>query len=317
MLIDCLPMRVVVAGLLAAGAGMGWGQNYPARPLRVIASAPGASGDMIARVLARELTGLLGQQVIVDNRGIVAVETVARAQPDGYTLLFYGDPMWLSPFFRKASWDPVKDFAPIAPAGRAPNVLVVHPLLPVKTVRELIALAKAKPGELNYGSGAPGGVPHLAAELFKSMAHVDIVRISYKGTGLAGSALLGGEVQLMFLGATSVLAHIKSGRLRALGVASTARSPWMPDLPTVAEAGLPGFEASAHFAIFAPAKTPPALIGRLNRDVVRALQKNEVKERLFNAGIESIPGSPDDLAAIVKSEMAKWGKLIKDAGLRD
>ena len=310
-------LRLAAAGVLAAGSGIVSGQNYPTKPVRVVTVEPGSSANLVARAVAQGLTGALGQQVVVDNRGIVAVETVARAQPDGYTLLFYSDPMWLSPFFREVSWDPVKDFSPIATTARAPAVLVVHPSLPVKTVRELIALAKARPGELNYGSGSSGSAPHLAAELFKALADVSIVRINFKGTGPAIPALIGGQVQLMFPGAGSVTTHVKAGRLRALAVASAEPSALVPGLPTVAESGLPGFEASSHFGMFAPAKTPATLVNRLHQEIAGVLNRSGVRERLFNAGIETVPGAPYELAALVKSEMARWGKLIRDAGLRD
>lgn len=309
--------RLFVCVFLIGLATAAPGQGYPSKPVRIVTVEPGSSANLVARVIAQELTGAFGQQVIVDNRGIVAIETVARAQPDGYTLLLYSDPLWISPFFREVSWDPVKDLSPIAAAARAPAVLVVHPSLPVKTVKELIALAKARPGELNYGSGSAGSAPHLAAELFKAMAHVNIVRVNFKGTGPAVPALIGGQLQLMFPGAGSVTPHVKSGRLRALAVASIEPSPLVPGLPTLAQSGLSGFEASSHFGMFAPAKTPPTLIGRLNQEIVRALSRSEVRERLFTAGVECAPGSAEELAATIKTEMAKWGKLIKDAGLRD
>ncbi len=305
------------AGMFAASAAGVIAQTYPVRPVRMVAPEPGSSANLIARVIAQELTSALRQQVIVDNRGIVAVETVAKAQADGYTLLFYSDPMWLTPIFHEVSWDPVRDFSPIAPAARAPAVLVVHPSVPAKTVKELIALAKAKPGELNYGSGNSGSTPHLGGELFKSMAQVEIVRINFKGTGPAVTALLGGQVQVMFPGAGSITQHVKSGRLRALAVASAAPSALAPGLPTVAEAGLPGFETSSHFGVFAPVKTPAATIVRLSQEIGRALNRTEPKERLFNVGIETAPGTPDDLATLVKSEMAKWSKVIKESGMRD
>jgi tripartite-type tricarboxylate transporter receptor subunit TctC len=307
---------VCVASFLT-GAPAAMGQNYPVRPVRMVTPEPGSSANLIARVVAQELSAVLGQQVIVDNRGIIAVETVARAQPDGYTLLFYSDPMWLTPIFHEASWDPVRDFAPVAPAARAPAVLVIHPSVPAKTVKELIALAKARPGELNYGSGNSGSTPHLGGELFKAMARINIVRINFKGTGPAVTALLGGQVQLMFPGAGSVTSHVKSGKLRALAVASVGPSPLVPGLPTIAESGLPGFETSSHFGIFAPAKTPSALTVRLNQEITRVLNRPEVSDKLFNVGIEAAPGTPEELAALVKSEIAKWGKVIKEAGMRD
>ena len=307
---------ITAAAMAAASTGVS-AQVYPARPVRMVAPEPGSSANLIARVIAQELTSALGQQVIVDNRGIVAVETVARSQPDGYTLLFYSDPMRLTPIFHEVAWDPVKDFAPIAGAARAPAVLVVHPSVPANNVTELIALAKAKPGQLNYGSGNSGSTPHLGGELFKSMAQVEIVRINFKGTGPAVTALLGGQVHVMFPGAGSVTQHVKAGRLKALAVASATASPLAPGLPTVAESGLPGFETSSHFGVFAPAKTPTSIVVRLGVEIGRALNRAEPKERLFNLGIESVPGTAEELAALVKSEMAKWSRVIKESGMRD
>ncbi len=238
---------------------------YPTKSVRIVASDAGGGGDFIARLLALNLTPVLGQQVIVENRGggVVAGDVVARSAPDGHTLLLYGNTLWLLPLMRKqVPYDPHRDFAPITLAGRAGNVLVVHPSLPVKSTKELIALARARSGELNFSTAAPGTINHLAGELFKSMAQLDIVRVSYRGSPSAVNALLSGQVQLMFATAAPAKPHIVAGRVRPIAVTTATRSLTYPELPTVAEA-LPGFEAVSVHGVFAPAKTPDAILNRL------------------------------------------------------
>ncbi len=311
-----------VAGLLAlasavAGASAALPSDYPSKPIRMVTSEPGGGSDFVARLIAQGIAVGFNQRVVVDNRGIVAAEIAAKAASDGYTLLLYGSPLWLSPFLRdNLPFDPVRDFAPITLAVSTPNILVVHPSVAAHSVKELISLAQAKPGELNYSSASTGSTQHLAAELFKSMAGVNIVRVPYKGSGPALIAVLGGQVQLMFPSAGSAAQHIRSGRLRALAVTSAAPSKLVPDLPTVA-AAVPGYESASPFGVFAPAKTPAALIERLHFEIVRALNIPEIRERFFSSGVETVGGSPEELAAMVKSEMAKWGKVIRDAGIRD
>jgi len=217
---------------------------------------------------------------------------------------------------QKALYDPVRDFAPVTLAVSAPNVVIVQPSIPVKSIRELIALAKAQPGKLNYSSGGIGASSHLAAELFKSMAGVAIVNVNYKGTGPALNALIANEVQVMFVNPAIASPHIKSERVRALAVASLGPSPLMPDLPTVAAAGLPGFESVVLQGMFAPAGTPPARVTLLSREIAKVLNRPDVKERHFNTGVETVASTPEELAARIKSEMAKWGKVIRDAGIR-
>ena len=306
-------------GLLAAGAGVASGQDYPNKPVRMVTAAPGAAGDFVARLVALGLTESWGQQVIVENRGgsgVIPIEIVAKALPDGYTLLVFGTTLWLLPLIQKVSYNPIGDFSPITLAAVTPLLLVVHPSLPVKSIKELIAWAKAKPGELNYASGISGSATHLPAELFKAMAGVNIVRVAYKGGAPAISALIGGEVQVMFATASGAGPHVNSGRLRALAVTSAQPSALFPGLPTVAASGLPGYDAASIMCIFAPAKTPAALVGRLNRDIVRVLNKADVKERFIKAGSEVVASSPKELAAAIKSDMATMGKVIKDAGIR-
>ncbi|MBI4189464.1 MAG: tripartite tricarboxylate transporter substrate binding protein [Betaproteobacteria bacterium] len=303
-------------GMMVLGAGVVSGQEFPNKPIRMVTSPPGGGADFASRLIAQGLSGPLGQQVIVDNRGgIIPMEIVSKAPPDGYTLLLSAS-LWLTPLLQNTPYDPVRDFSPITLVGNSPNVLVVHPSLPVKSVKELIALAKARPGELNYASGATGASTHLAAESFKSMAGVDIARIPYKGNGPALNALIGGQVQLMFATAGSVTPHLKSGRLKGLAVTSARPSALAPGLPAVTTSGLAGYESAAPYGIFAPAGTPATLINRLNQEIVRVLKQADVKDRFFNSGIEIVGSSPEGLAATVKSEMARSGKVIKDAGIR-
>ena len=304
---------VLLAGLAAAQPY----SSYPSKVVRIQTTEAGGYPDAVARLLAQGLSASLGQQVIVENRAIAAVELVAKAPPDGYTLLFYTSVLWLAPYLRDGvTWDPLRDFAPVMLATHSPNIMVVHPSLPVKSVRDLIALAKARPGELNYSTSSPGSGNHLAAELFRVMAEVKVVRINYKGTGSALNSLASGEVQLSFPSAGSVLPHLRAGRVRALAVTSAQPSALAPELPTVAAAGLPGYEASAYNGLLAPAKTPAAVIAKLNQDAVQILRRTEVKERIFNGGGEVVGDTPEEFAATMRLEMAKWGRLIREAGIR-
>ena len=315
----CAAVTFSVIAAVASASGAA-GQNYPSRPLRIVTSGIGSGADFVARMLAQGLTGSLGEQAVVDNRatGVAPGELVARAAPDGYTLLFYGTTVWLLPFMRdNVPYDPVKDFAPISMTNRSPNVLVVHPSLPLKSVGDLIALAKSQPGALNYATTGSGNATHLAGELFKAMAGVNIVRINYKATGPALNDLIGGQLQLMFATAASVTQHTQSGRLRALASTSAQPSSLLPGLPTVASAGLPGYELVAINGMFAPARTPAAIVNRLNSEIVQFLAKPDVKERFLKAGVETVGSSPREFAATIKSEMARLGKLIRDVGIRD
>ena len=318
-----MPIRRFVAGfvplgLMALCASVVSAQNYPDKPIRVLTTTPGGPNDFASRLIADGVTGSLGQRMIVENRAIVGVEIAAKAPPDGYTLLHYTNVLWLMPLFRDGvAWDPVMDFSPITLTMTQPNIVVVHPSVPVTSIKELIALAKARPGELNYASSSTGATNHVAAELFKSMAGVDILRINYKGGGPAVNDLIAGQVHVMFGSAGVVTPHVKVGRLRALAVTSAESTALAPGLPTVAAAGLPGYESSQLSGMLAPAKTPAAIIHRLNQEITRALQRAEAKERLFNLGIEAIPGSPEEFAATIRSEMAKMDKVIKGSRLRE
>lgn len=311
-------LATLAAGLLAASGSAASAQSYPNRPVRLVTAEVGAAGDLVSRSIGPGLSERLGQPVIVENRGgsgVIPIELAAKAAPDGHTLLVFGSALWLLPFIQKVSYS-VSDFAPITLAVTTPLILVVHPALPVKSVKELVAFAKAKPGALNYASGISGSATHLPAELFKSMAGVDIVRVAYKGGGPALTAILSGEVQVMFATSTGAGPHVGSGRLRALAVTSAQPSALFPDLPTVAASGLPGYDAASTMCVYAPARTPPALIGRLNQEIARILGRPEVKERFVRAGSEVVASSPAELAAAMKTDMARMGPVIKAAGIR-
>ena len=308
------------AGITMLAAGIVAGQDFPQKPVRIVASEPGGAGDFAARLIAQGIAGGLGQQIIVENRagagGAIAADLVAKAPADGYTLLFYANNIWLLPFMQTVPYDPVRDFSPITLAVKAPNLLVVHPSLPVKSVKELIALAKARPGALNYATGGTGSSNHLGAELFKALAGVNIVRITYKGAAPALNEVISGQVQVMFPTTAAGAPHVKAGRLTALAVTTAQPSALAPGLPTVAAAGLPGYESAAMFGMFAPTGTRDTIIQRLSQEIVRVLTREDVKEKFFNAGVETVASSPEQLAAIVKSDMARMGKVIKDAGIR-
>ncbi len=305
----------VCLGVGFAAAAMA--QSYPSKPVRIVTVAPGSANDIVARLIAQELRPALGQTVIVDNRGTIAAEVVARAPADGYTLLLYGSAVWLSPFIRSNTpYDPVKDFAPLTLVASSPNIVVAHPSLPVKSVRELIAFARARPGQLNYAAGSLGAAPHLAAELFKAMGKLNIVRVAYKGTGGSLIGILSGEVELMFPTAGSVTPHIKAGKLRALAVTSLQPTALAPGLPLLADA-LPGYESVSLNGMFAPAKTPDPVIRQLNQEITRIMTRPDVKERLVAAGTDAMATTPEEFAATIKSEMAKWGALIRNVGIRE
>ena len=314
--------RILMLIVALTGASIGQSQTYPAKPVRMLAPEPGGGNEVAGRMIARVLSESLGQQFVVENRGAasgaIAGEILARAAPDGYTLLYYGSTIWLLPFLReKVPFDPMRDFAPISLATTAPFFLFVHPSLPVRSVKDLIGLAKARPGELHYGSAGSGAATHLSAELFNRAAGVNIMRIAYKGAGAAANALASGEVQIMFTSATLGLAFAKAGRLRILGVASAQPSPVAPEVPTLSSSGLPGFEAASMSGMFAPAKTPREIIQRLNQEIVRVLERSEVKERFFAAGIEPIGSTPEGFATVLRADQAKWGKLIRELGIRE
>jgi len=308
---------LVSAGVMISGCSVVSAQDYPSKPIRIVTADPGGSNDFLSRVIAQGIAEPMGQQVIVDNRASALVAgLVAKSMPDGYTLLVTTGIVWILPFLQTTSYDPVHDLAPITLAVSSPNILAVHPGVAVNSVQALIALAKTKPGELNYGSGATGSTSHLGAELFKAMAGVNIVRIPYKGAGPAVNGLIGGQVQMMVASSSSVAPHIKSGRLKALAVTSLQPSEMFPDLPTVSASGLPGFDAASMIGMFAPAKTPTAIVNRLHLEIVKTLNRPDTRAKLFIAGMEILGSSPAQSAATIKADMARMGKVIKDAGIR-
>ncbi len=291
-------------------------QDYPTRPIRIVTSEAGGGNDLQARLVAKGLTAALGQQVIVENRpsGVIPGDIVSKATPNGYTLLLYNNTFWIGPLIQATPYDPIRDFAAVTTVAVSPNILVVNQSVPVKSVAELIALAKAKPGELNYASSGTGATSHLAGEMLKSMAGINIVRVSYKGAGQAMNDLLAGQVQVAFPTAGAAAAHMRAGRVRALGVTSLEPSPLAPGLPTVA-ASIPGYETIAIYGLFVPARTPPAIVNRLHREAVQVVKSAEVKEKLQSAAVETVGDSPDQLFARVRSDMVRMKKVIDAAGI--
>ena len=305
-------------GLMCLAAGMALGQAYPNKPIRFVTTAAGGSNDITARIVAQGVAGPLNQQVIVENKagGFVNAEVVAQSPPDGYTVLVAGGTMWTFPLLQKTPYDPVKDFAPITLATKAPSILVVNPSLPANSVKDLIALAKAKPGELNYASGPTGGPSHLTVEYFKNAAGgLNIVRVGYKGGAPALIDVMAGRVQMTIDDAPTLMPNIKAGKLRALAITTAEPSPLVPGIPTVA-ATVPGFEAAQMQAIFVPAKTPDAVIKKLSQETVRFLHSAAAKETFANAGTSPVGSSPEELATILNAEIDKLTKLIKTLGLR-
>ena len=310
---------ICVVGMAILSGGAAWAQQeYPNRILRLYTSEPGGGTDFLSRIIAQGISGPLGQSVIVENRGgniALLAETVARNPPDGYNLLVWANGVWVAPLMEKVNYDPLRDLAPVTLAVIQPSMLVVHPSLPVKSVKDLIALAKSRPGELNYASSGNGGTTHLHAELLKSLAGINLVRVNYKSTGSGLNANISGEVQVMFPTANAATPHVKSGRLRALAVTTAKPSPLLPGLPTVAET-LPAYEAVTMTGVFAAGKPPAAVINRLNQEIVRLLNQADVKQKFFNAGVDIVASTPDQLADTMKTDAARWAKVIKDAGIR-
>ncbi len=318
MAVHPVAMVIISASLIASCPNFAHCQNYPTKPIRIITTSSGGGGDFLTRLISPALAASLGQTIVVDNRnGTLGVEIVVKSSPDGYTYILHGSVIWLTPYLRGlASYDPIRDLAPVVLAARSPNLLVVNPTVAVHTVKDLIALARSRPGELNYASITTGSSNHLGAELFKSMAAVNIVRVSYKTTATATADLISGQVQVIFATLGSMSAHVKAGRLRALAVTSAEPSALIPGLPTVAASGLPGYEAVSIFGMFASAGTPAAIITRMNRDTTAALAQADLREKFFSAGLEPTGSSPQQLGAMVKAEMARMGKVIRDAGIR-
>ncbi len=317
----------VVAGFIgAAVAGVALplaAQTYPAKPIRfVIPFTPGGNTDVLGRLLGQKLTEAWGQQVVIDNRpgagGTVGVEQTAKAAPDGYTIVMgtFGSVLVANSLYTKLGYDPQRDLAPVALVSTPPGLLVVNSNLPVTSVRELIAYAKQHAGKLNYASSGAATWNHLFGELFNAMAQISVTHVPYKGAAPAVTDLLGGQIQMMFAPFPPALPQVRSGRLRALAVSTARRSGLLPDIPTVSESGLPGYEAEGWFAVLAPAKTPPAIVERLNREINRALQLPDVKASLASDGAEPAGGTPEQLAESIRAGSAKWGKLIRVLGIR-
>lgn len=297
-------------------------QNYPNRPVRMITGSPGSTSDISARFVAQKLSELWHQQVVVDNRpgagGIIGAEIAATSNPDGYTLFVgqigtHASPQFL---FRKLAYDPVKDFTPISLMTNSGIALVVNASVPAKNLKEFVAYAKAKPGGVNYGSAGGGTSSQLSGELFNQITGAKLVHIPYKGAGFALTGVVAGEVQAAFLSTTTASAQVKAGKLRALAVLSPKRFAAAPDIPSAAEQGYPGIDASVWFGLFAPAGTPRAIVMKINRDVVSSLKSPEAKRVLEAQGAEAVPTTPEEFRAFLKNEIAKWGRVIKEAGIK-
>ena len=307
---------------LVALSGAIHAQGYPMKPVRLIVpTAPGGGTDISARLIAPKLSEILGQLVVVENRagGNTAVgnEFVAKSPADGYTLLMGISSIAINPHTQsKVPYDAVKDFAPISQVVVVPLVLVSHPSLPPRTLKELIAFVRARPGQLNYGTGSVGSNPHLAMELFLSMAGLKVVHVPYRGIGPAMVDLVGGHLHLMMANFMSALPHIRNGRARAFGMSSAKRSSVAPEIPTIAEAGVPGYAVVQWFGLLAPAGTPRDIVARLHSATVQTLQDPQVKQRFLDDGADTVGNTPDEFAAIIRADLAKWGKVVKAAGIR-
>jgi tripartite-type tricarboxylate transporter receptor subunit TctC len=309
---SALALLVLLCGPAAA-------QDYPSRPVRIVVpSSPGGGTDILARVLADHLSRSLGGQVFVENRPgagqMIGIEQVARAAPDGYTLLMAASTLAINPaMYKKVNYDALRDFAPISQVAGLPNVLVVHPSLPAKSVAELIALAKQKPGQLTYASAGIGTSPHMGMELFKSMAGIDLQHVPFRGTGPAVTEMLSGRVPTGLSNTLTAIPHIEAGSLRALAVTGTKRAQALPQVPTIAEAGVPGYDAMQWYGLLAPAGTPPAIVARLQADIARALNLPDVKEKLAADGAEAVGSTPAQFTALIKDEVEKWAKVARAA----
>jgi tripartite-type tricarboxylate transporter receptor subunit TctC len=315
----CCALAVMLAAANAAAQtfSTGSGQAYPVKPIRMVV---GPGPDALARVFGQKLTEAWGQPVIVDQRGggggTISAESVARAAPDGYTLLLATGTHTINPSMYKVSYDMVKDFAPISLIASTPFILAVHPSVPASSVEELIRLAKAKPGELNYGSGGSGTPPHLATELFKSMAGINLVHVPYKTVAAAITDLIAGRLQVMFTVGPAGLPQVRAGTIRALAVSTAKRSAFVPALPTIAQTGLPGFDVFGWNGLLAPAGTPKEIIGRLHGAIVEALKLAEVRERIAGFGFEPIGSTPGEFGEFIKTDIAQWAKVVKESGAR-
>ena len=315
--------RLACAALAVATAGAAFAQaSYPSKPVRmVVPSSAGGGTDIVARIIAPDLSKRLGQQVVIDNRPgagtMIGIEVAAKSPPDGYTLLMGLSTLAInSALYKKVPYDPVRDFAPITQAVSSASIIVVHPSIPVKTLKELIAFARARPGQLNYASAGTGTYPHMTMELFLSMARLKMVHIPYKGTGPAMIDMVGGQVATMAATILTGMPQIRAGRLRPLGITSAARSPIVPDIHTVAEAGLPGYESVQWYGMLAPARTPRDIITRLHGEATRVLQQPEIKARFAGDGADPVGSTPEEFTRYIQSELTKWAKVAREAGIQ-
>ncbi|MCE9640107.1 MAG: tripartite tricarboxylate transporter substrate binding protein [Betaproteobacteria bacterium] len=315
-------MRIPLLVALALASAAVSAQNYPTRTVRIVVPyAPGGNTDFTARVIAGKLTEIFGQQVVVENRAggatNIGSDLVAKAAPDGYTILMGGASNAINmSLYQKLPYDTLRDFAPVSLCVKGANVLAVHPSVPVKNIKELIALAKTKPGKLNYASSGLGSSNQMAGELFKMMAGVNIVHVPYKGNSPALTDTIGGQVEMIFSGVPLLVPHIQGGRIRAIGIGSLKRFPALPQVPTIDEAGLKGYEATTWFGMLAPIKTPKEIVARLNVEVGKILASAEVSEKFINEGVEPMGGSTDFFTAFIRDEIAKYAKVVKAANLK-
>lgn len=322
------PLRRHLLGALIGTAALGWSaapvhaeDKFPSKPITIIVPfSAGGTTDILARIVGVKLGETTGQTVIIDNRpgagGNIGSSMVSKAKPDGYTLLMgtVGTHAINQTLYPKLNFDPIKDFAPLTRVANLPNLLVVHPSVPVKTVQDLISYAKANPGKLNFGSSGNGSSIHLSGELFKNMTGVDMQHVPYKGSAPAVTDLLGGQISMMFDNMPSAIQHVKSGKLRPIAVTTAKRSPALPNVPTIAEAGVKGYEATSWFGLLAPAGTPPAVVNRLNADLVKILAMPDVKKQMAEQGADAYSETPAAFAGFIKSETAKWAKVVKASG---
>jgi tripartite-type tricarboxylate transporter receptor subunit TctC len=317
-----LPSRLLkAAGMVLALSTAVAAQDYPTKPVRlVIPFPPGGSNDIVGRLVATQLGEKLGKQVIVENRGgaggVVATEMVSKAEADGYTLLMISLAHAVNPWLYKLSYDPIKSFAPVGMLGSGPNIVTVHPDLPVKSIKDLVALAKQKPGELQYASAGVGSFQHLGGELFKLMSGADLMHVPFKGGGPAMIDVMGGHTKVLFSSLVQTTPHIRSGKLRALATGGSKRSPVFPDLPTVAEAGVPDYEGVNWWGILAPAGTPKAIVDKLSRDIAAALASPEVQKQFESEGAEVVQMDPDQFGKFLAAEMTKWERVVKEANIK-
>ena len=319
-----LPLLLRASGALgiACAGGAIHAQIYPDKPVRVIvAYAAGGNADILARIISQKLAEALGQQFVVDNRGgangVIGTELVAKAAPDGYTLLFVASGHAINPgLYAKLPFDPIRDFAPISLVGSTPQIITVTAALPATTIKSLVALAKSRPGALSYASQGNGSPGHLAGALFNSLNGVNIVHVPYKSTAQGTTDLISGQVQVMFPSATSVLPHIRSGKLRGIAITSRQRSTLAPELPTAIQSGMPGYESGIWNGVLAPAGTPLAIVDRLNGALAKIIQTSDTRERILGTGADPMTSTPAEFGAFISAEIRKWGKVIKDSGAK-